>query len=79
MKCIFTSPALFFAYIALGQYKAVVSNLLESKGLNYGQLPKGLLLFHSYPQTARTAMEEHLAEGAMYAKNNALCSGDTVK
>ena len=59
------------ALIALGQYKAVVSNLLESKGLNYGQLPKGLLLFHSYPQTARTAMEEHLAEGAMYAKNNA--------
>ena len=59
------------AIIALGQYKAVVSNLLESKGLNYGQLPKGLLLFHSYPQTARTAMEEHLAEGAMYAKNNA--------
>ena len=43
------------ALIALGQYKAVVSNLLESKGLNYGQLPKGLLLFHSYPQTARTA------------------------
>ena len=33
------------ALIALGQYKAVVSNLLESKGLNYGQLPKGLLLF----------------------------------
>ena len=58
------------ALIALGQYKAVVSNLLESKGLNYGQLPKGLLLFHSYPQTARTAMEEHLAEGAMYAKND---------
>lgn len=59
------------ALVALGQYKAVVSNLLEPKGLNYGQLPKGLLLFHSYPQTARAAMEEHLAEGAMYAKNNA--------
>lgn len=59
------------ALVAAGNYKAVVSNLLDSKGLNYGQLPKGLLLFHSYPQKVRTAMEEHLAEGAMYAKNNA--------
>lgn len=59
------------ALIAAGNYKAVVANLLEPKGLNYGQLPKGLLLFHSYPQLVRTAMEEHLAEGAMYAKNNA--------
>lgn len=54
-----------------GNYKAVVSNLLEANGLNYGQLPKGLLFFHSYPGKVRTAMEEHLAEGAMYAKNNA--------
>lgn len=59
------------ALIAEGNYKAVVANLLEEKGLNYGQLPKGLLLFHSYPEKIRTAMEEHLAEGAMYAKNNA--------
>lgn len=59
------------ALIAAGNFKAVVSNLLEAKGLNYGQLPKGLLLFHSYQQNVRTAMEEHLAEGAMYAKNNA--------
>ena len=59
------------ALVAAGNYKAVVSNLLDPKGLNYGQLPKGLLLFHSYPQKVRTAMEEHLAEGAMYAKNNA--------
>lgn len=33
------------ALVALGEYKAVVANLLEPKGLNYGQLPKGLLLF----------------------------------
>lgn len=59
------------ALVADGNYKAIVANLLEEKGLNYGQLPKGLLLFHSYPQKVRTAMEEHLAEGAMYAKNNA--------
>lgn len=59
------------ALIAAGEYKEVVSNLLDPKGLNYGQLPKGLLSFHKYPETVRTAMEEHLAEGAMYAKNNA--------
>lgn len=59
------------ALIAAGEYKAVVANLLESKGLNYGSLPKGLLLFHKYNDGERTAMEEHLAEGAMYAKNNA--------
>jgi len=53
------------------EYKAVVDNLLSEKGLNYGQLPKGLLLFHSYPSGVRTAMEEHLSEGALYAKNNA--------
>jgi hypothetical protein len=55
--------------ISEGKYKTVVSILLESHGLNYGQLPKGLLLFHTYPPGARTALEEHLAEGAMYAKN----------
>lgn len=59
------------ALIASGNYKAVVSNLLDEKGLNYGQLPKGLLLFHQTADKVRTSMEEHLAEGAMYAKNNA--------
>ena len=59
------------ALVAAGNYKAVISNLLDEKGLNYGQLPKGLLLFHRSGETIRTAMEEHLAEGAMYAKNNA--------
>ena len=55
--------------MAEGRYKDIISNLLEKKGLNYGSLPKGLLLFHNYPDGARTAMEEHLAEGALYAKN----------
>ncbi|MDR0864006.1 MAG: DUF4301 family protein [Candidatus Symbiothrix sp.] len=55
--------------IASGSYKSVVENLLSAKGLNYGQLPKGLILFHSYPEGPRTAMEEHLVEGALYACN----------
>ena len=48
-------------------YKTVVANLLEAAGLNYGALPKGLLKFHKYEDGARTPLEEHLVEGALYA------------
>ena len=58
------------ALVAEGKYKAVVDNLLNSKGLNYGKLPKGLLLFHKYENGARTPVEEHLVEGALYAAAN---------
>lgn len=47
----------------------IISWLLGKEGLNYGFLPKGLVHFHSYKDTIRTAMEEHLAEGASYAAN----------
>ena len=50
-----------------GNYKGVVAALLDVAGLNYGALPKGLLKFHKYSEGARTPLEEHLAEGAMYA------------
>lgn len=53
--------------IAAGKYKAVVAALLDKAGLNYGSLPKGLLKFHKYEESARTPMEEHLVEGALYA------------
>ena len=53
-----------------GNYKAVVANMLNATGLNYGQLPKGLLLFHNYEEGPRTPMEEHLVEGALYAASN---------
>lgn len=52
-----------------GEYKKIVENLLEEKGLNYGHLPKGLLLFHSYEEGPRTPMEEHLVEAALYAQS----------
>ena len=55
---------------AEGNYKAVAANMLKAEGLNYGQLPKGLLLFHNYPEGPRTPMEEHLVEGALYAASN---------
>ena len=49
------------------QYKAVVSAMLSEEGLNYGQLPKGLLQFHTYDDEVRTPLEEHLVEAAQYA------------
>lgn len=53
--------------IAEGDYKSVAKGMLDAEGLNYGQLPKGMLLFHQYEDGARTPMEEHLVEGALYA------------
>lgn len=57
------------ALLAEGQHKAVVSAMLGSDGLNYGKLPKGLLKFHRYANGSRTPLEEHLVEGALYAKD----------
>ncbi|WP_370457786.1 DUF4301 family protein [Dysgonomonas sp. 216] len=56
--------------ISLGEYKNIVRSLLLSQGLNYGALPKGLLKFHRYSDEIRTPVEEHLTEGALYAKNS---------
>ena len=58
------------ALMSEGKYKAVAANMLRPEGLNYGQLPKGMLLFHKYDEGARTPMEEHLVEGALYAASN---------
>lgn len=55
------------ALLSEQNYKAIVSNLLEAAGLNYGALPKGLLKFHRYADGVRTPLEEHLVEGALYA------------
>ena len=57
------------ALIEEGEYKAVVANMLGEEGLNYGQLPKGLLQFHSYDDCAKTPVEEHLTEAALYASS----------
>ncbi len=69
-KCVENCGADIKALIAKSDYKAVVANMLNADGLNYGQLPKGLLLFHNYPEGPRTPMEEHLVEGALYAASN---------
>ena len=56
--------------MADGRYKDVAAQMLKAESMNYGQLPKGLLLFHKYAEGARTPMEEHLVEGALYAASN---------
>lgn len=54
--------------------RRIISAIVGPEGLNYGSLPKALILFHNYPEGPRTAAEEHLAEGALYA----LSDGDVV-
>jgi hypothetical protein len=54
-------------------YHKILSALLGQDGLNYGNLPKGLLVFHRYADGVRTAVEEHLVEGSGYALNSDQC------
>ncbi len=48
--------------------------ILTAEGLNYGQLPKALLKFHTYPGGCRTALEEHIVEATLYARDAQGCS-----
>ncbi len=66
-KCIELYGLSIHSLVKEDRYKDVVHALLDASGLNYGQLPKALLKFHKVPGTSRTALEEHLAEGAQYA------------
>ncbi len=52
-------------------YASILKALLyeENGGLGYGTLPKGLLKFHRYEDGARTPAQEHMAEGALYARS----------
>jgi hypothetical protein len=49
------------------EYTRLINSILSEAGLDYANLPKGLLQFHQYPEGARTAAEEHLVEAAHYA------------
>ena len=44
---------------------AYVDYMLNEKGLNFGNLPKGVLPFHNYGEDVLTAFEEHLLEAAL--------------
>lgn len=47
-----------------------IKQMLEIDGLNYGQMPKGLVPFHRYKDHSATAFEEHLFEASIYASTN---------
>ncbi len=50
--------------------KELLKVLLLPEGMDYGNLPKGMIAFHQYPDGhVRTAFEEHFHEGAMYARS----------
>ena len=61
------------ALLQANRRREIVCALLGAEGLGYGKLPKGLLKFHNYNNNtcARTPAEEHLVEGALYAKDAA--------
>lgn len=49
--------------------RSVASKVLGEPGLGYGSKPKGVILFHSYPDEKRTALAEHLVEAQDYMRN----------
>ncbi|MBV8201072.1 MAG: DUF4301 family protein [Acidobacteria bacterium] len=51
------------------EQRTVLACLLTAAGLGYSETPKGLILFHRYPQGPRTPFEEHLVEAARYARD----------
>jgi len=51
------------------QEPLVLRFILTQAGLDYGRLPKALLKFHACPGGNRTALEEHLVEAALYARD----------
>lgn len=48
-------------------YNIIIDHILNGQGLDYSNLPKGLIRFHDYADGARTSAEEHMVEAALYA------------
>lgn len=51
------------------KYRPLIEYTLTKKGLGYATLPKALILFHQNNGEARTSLEEHFHETAMYGKD----------
>lgn len=56
-------------YLQRGDYSTIINFLLKDQYLGYGNKPKALLKFHRYGSIQRTPLEEHIVEGAEYAKS----------
>lgn len=68
--CMERSSLDFGDYMDRGDFTTIINYLLKEQYLGYGVLPKALLKFHRYGGIGRTALEEHIVEGAAYAKNS---------
>lgn len=55
--------------ISENKYKILLKYLLTDEGLNYSNLPKALIKFHSYNGENRTALEEQVFEAISYLKD----------
>ena len=55
-----------------GRHQEILTYLLTATGLNYANLPKGLIPFHRYADHTRTPLAEHLVEAAAYAQDQDL-------
>lgn len=54
----------------LSEKELIAYVLLNKEGLNFGNLPKGLIPFHKYDDGVKTAFQEHFYEALYYANNN---------
>ena len=68
VACMEKHHADFGDYMDRGDFSSVINFLLKEQYLGYGNLPKGLLKFHRYGHLQRTPLEEHIVEGAEYAR-----------
>lgn len=66
--CMRHAKADFGDYMDRGDFATIINFLLKEQYMGYGSLPKGLLKFHRYGHLQRTPLEEHIVEGAEYAR-----------
>ncbi len=57
-----------------GNFRLVFDTLLETDGLGYGNIPKGLVPFHNYGGERRTAFCEHFREAIGYTNSHGTVS-----
>ena len=57
-------------FVANGKYDQLANYVLGSPGLDYANLPKGLIPFHHYIDEIRTPFAEHLVEAAAYVRDH---------
>lgn len=56
--------------IATDNWKLIFAYITDEKGLNYSRQLKGMVTFHRYGLTTRTAFEEHIHEFLKYGKQS---------